>query len=526
MHTEKLNSLCHINSGGTPSRKNDSFYGGDILWAKIGDIEKSDGVIFDTQEKITEEGLKNIRNRIFPTGTLFFAMYGSVGKVAFAGKEMSTNQAILGIRIKDEAKEILNLEYLKFWFEVNLDFLKNRAVGGILKNLSATIVKDFDIPLPSIKNQLRIVQVLSTCKGLVNKRIESIDLFDELLRSTFLEMFGDPVRNEKNWNIVELSKFGQIDRGVSKHRPRNAPKLLNGIHPLIQTGDVSNSGTYIEGYTRTYSDIGLAQSKKWSVGTLCITIAANIAKTGILTFEACFPDSIVGFVVNKDEATNLYVHHLFTFFQRILEKNAPSAAQKNINLSILRSFKVPQPPIELQLEFDEISKKIEAVKKYSQGSLKELESLYGSVSQKAFNGELNFEAIDIRDKEIVKKKDKKTMSEEKKDITFMSLADYFGIPEDIQAEQENIELTFINDERFYQFFLKKYFKDKSFLIEDIESLFNRIYIPEGVDFDYETWKEFIFNSLKSERPIIEQFFDDSEKIKQIKLKLTDEAFKA
>jgi type I restriction enzyme, S subunit len=90
-------------------------------------------------------------------------------------------------------------------------------------------------------------------------------------------MFGDPVRNEKGWEVCNLNELGSLDRGVSKARPRNSPELLGGIYPLIQTGDVTNSGIYITAYKQTYSELGLKQSKLWPKGTMLITIAANIA---------------------------------------------------------------------------------------------------------------------------------------------------------------------------------------------------------------------------------------------------------
>ena len=105
----------------------------------------------------------------------------------------------------------------------------------------------------------------------------------------FVELFGDPVSNSYGLPEATLPELGEFGRGVSKHRPRNDPKLLGGEYPLIQTGDIANAGLYITSYNSTYSELGLKQSKMWDKGTLCITIAANIAKTSILEFDACFP---------------------------------------------------------------------------------------------------------------------------------------------------------------------------------------------------------------------------------------------
>jgi len=143
-----------------------------------------------------------------------------------------------------------------------------------------------------------------------------------------------------------------LNRGVSKARPRNTPDLLGGPYPLIQTGEVTAAELYIETYESTYSEKGLAQSRMWPKGTLCITIAANIAQTAILAIDACFPDSVVGFIPGS-EVTQIYMHYWFGFFQKILEEQAPQVAQKNINLRILSDLDVMVPPISLQKQFEE-----------------------------------------------------------------------------------------------------------------------------------------------------------------------------
>jgi type I restriction enzyme S subunit len=169
-------------------------------------------------------------------------------------------------------------------------------------------------------------------------------------QSRFIELFGDPVSNSYGLPEATLSDMGEFGRGVSKHRPRNDIKLLGGKYPLIQTGDVANAGLYITSYGNTYSELGLRQSKMWDKGTLCITIAANIAKTAILEFDACFPDSVVGFIANE-RTNNIFIHYWFSFFQEILESQAPESAQKNINLKILSELKVIVPEKRKQDEF-------------------------------------------------------------------------------------------------------------------------------------------------------------------------------
>ena len=183
-------------------------------------------------------------------------------------------------------------------------------------------------------------------------------------QSRFIELFGDPVYNTKKLPTKRLAELGSLDRGRSQHRPRNAPELLGGPYPLIQTGEVANAGLYITGYSNTYSELGLKQSKMWKAGTLCITIAANIAQTSILTFDACFPDSVVGFIPG-DSMSAIYMHYWFGFFQKILEEQAPQVAQKNINLKILSDLSVVVPNQEQQKDFIAFVEQTDKSKYYS-----------------------------------------------------------------------------------------------------------------------------------------------------------------
>ena len=222
--------------------------------------------------------------------------------------------------------------------------------------------------LPDLETQKKIADNLKNIDLIIAKKNKQIGLFNELVKSRFIEMFGDPVKNEKNLPLEQLSKIGILERGKSQYRPRNAPGLLGGPYPLIQTGDVSNSNIYITTYSNTYSELGLKQSKLWEPGTLCITIAANIAQTAILTFKACFPDSVVGFIPNNN--TNIiFIHYWFGFFQKVLEEQAPQVAQKNINLKILSELKVILPSIELQNEFADFVKQTDKSKFVIQKSL-------------------------------------------------------------------------------------------------------------------------------------------------------------
>lgn len=228
--------------------------------------------------------------------------------------------------------------------------LEKYFTGATIPHIYFRDYKNEQFSLESLDKQAEIIEILGKAESIVLKRRKELAELDNLIKARFVEMFGDPVNNSKNLPELTLPELGEFGRGVSKHRPRNDPKLLGGEYPLIQTGEVANSELYITNYENTYSELGLKQSKMWKSGTLCITIAANIAKTAILTFDACFPDSVVGFNANT-KTNNIFVHYWFSFFQAILEAQAPESAQKNINLKILSELKIIVPPIEKQNEF-------------------------------------------------------------------------------------------------------------------------------------------------------------------------------
>lgn len=277
--------------------------------------------------------------------------------------------------------------YLYYFVRSNrfINHLNGLATGASYPAVSDKIVKGCKIPLPPLDIQKQIVARLELAQVLIYQRKQQVDLMDVLIQSTFFEIFGDPVTNEKGWEIKKFGSIGNLDRGVSKHRPRNAPGLLGGKYPLIQTGDVANSGGYITSYKSTYSELGLKQSKLWPAGTLCITIAANIADTGILKFDSCFPDSVVGFTCDS-HSTIEYVRLWLNCIKSNIESVAPAVAQKNINLAILRDLDIPFPPIDLQVTFAEQVERIEALKQQMTASLTELEQNFNALMQQSFGG--------------------------------------------------------------------------------------------------------------------------------------------
>jgi len=246
--------------------------------------------------------------------------------------------------------------------------------------------------------QERIVAAIEEQLSRVDAGVSALDRVLQSLarmRASLLQcaidgrLVGD---DSSRWDRVSLPSLGGLDRGKSRHRPRNDQSLFGGPYPFIQTGDVAVADPWIIAFSQTYNERGLAQSRLWPKGTLCITIAANIAKTGLLTFDACFPDSVVGFTAADGETSTRWVELVVRSMQDRLDKLAPATAQKNINLAVLRSLQIPYPDPDYQAkvveEYDRQLSLVSVAEKTVIAALRRSAHLRSSVLADAFSGML------------------------------------------------------------------------------------------------------------------------------------------
>ena len=272
--------------------------------------------------------------------------------------------------------------------------LEQASTGTTMKNLSNTVLGDLAISVPPLAEQQRIVGILdetfdgiATAKANAEKNLQNARaLFESHLQSVFTQ------RGE-GWVEKTLADIATVfGRGKSRHRPRNEPKLYGGKYPFVQTGDVRNADHVIESYSQTYSESGLAQSKLWPAGTVCITIAANIAETAILGFDACFPDSMIGVVVNEARTSNKYLEYVLQSFKVRLQAQGKGSAQDNINLGTFESQLFPFPSLNVQLEIvstlDALRDKTRRLESIYQQKLAALDELKKSLLHQAFSGAL------------------------------------------------------------------------------------------------------------------------------------------
>ena len=371
---------------GLNPRRNFTLGKGSNHYITIKDIHDGKIVITDKTDKVDDDAIAIIKKRSrIKNGDILFTSIGRIGETAIVTNKDDTWDVNESVFIFTLNTELITQEFFCALFQSQdvQEQLTRDSSGSTFKSIKMNQLEKMSFEIPSLDEQNKISDTLRKTNNLISLRKEQLVKLDQLVKARFVEMFGDPVNNSRKLPELTLPELGEFGRGVSKHRPRNDPKLLGGKYPLIQTGEVANSNLYITDYENTYSELGYKQSKLWKKGTLCITIAANIAKTAILTFDACFPDSVVGFLANS-KTNNIFIHYWFSFFQSILEAQAPESAQKNINLKILSELKIIVPSIEQQNEFAAFVEQTNKTKLTIQASLDKLEVMKKALMQEYF----------------------------------------------------------------------------------------------------------------------------------------------
>ena len=388
-----LDELCHIARGGSP-RPIKQFITNDpngVNWIKISDASSSSKYIYETKEKINPNGIKH--SRLVSEGDFILSTSMSFGRPYI----MRTSGCIHdGWLVLKDKSGLFDQDYLYYFLGSSTTYKQFDilAAGSTVRNLNIDLVRGVKVTLPPLSEQKRIVAILdeafegidraiaNTEKNLANSR----ELFESYLNAIFTQK-GDGWE-EKTLKQVSL----QFGRGKSRHRPRNDKKLYGGKYPFIQTGDIRNSNHIVTSYSQTYNEVGLAQSKLWSKGTVCITIAANIAETGVLNFEACIPDSVIGLVVEQNKANNKFLEYMLQAFKVFIKTKGKGSAQDNINMGTFEAQTFPFPSINEQerivAKLDFLStetQRLEAIYKLKLAAFNELKQ---SILQKAFTGEL------------------------------------------------------------------------------------------------------------------------------------------
>lgn len=379
MEYKKLNELCEINIGKTPSRNKSEYWGEGSSWLSISDLK--DKFITKTKEEITSMAISACNMKIVPKDTVVMSFKLSIGKTAILKEDMYTNEAIANFPIKNNS---LIPEYLYYAIKtLNFDNTDRAVMGATLNKAK---LNELRIPYCEINKQKEIVEVLNKSQELIDKRKKQIEELDELVKSQFIEMFGDTFLNTKNFEMKQIRDIVTVVKGITYK-----PEQVN------DEGTIVLRSSNIKGNKFDLNDIVRVNKKideKFLVEVNDILMCNRNGSERLVGKVAKIPEysEPMTFGTFMTIVRSPYHNYLFNFFQteafRRQIKMQTSVAINQISIPLLESVKVPLPPIELQNQFAHFVKHTDKLKFEMEKSLKELEDNFNSLMQKAFKGEL------------------------------------------------------------------------------------------------------------------------------------------
>lgn len=332
-----------------------------IPYLMIGDLKDlSSSIDWDSSKKISIEDYKKLSIKSRPQiGDIIFARYASIGTTCYidTDRDFLVSYACLTIHPSD----LIIGKFLSYYLKSSsfAEDVLRRTNSNTQGNVGKDSLVNATIVLPSIIEQTQIVNFLdakcSDINAMLSKTRASIEEYKKLKQAVITQAVTKGVRGEremkdsgvewvgeipKEWVCEKIKYATSISRGLFNHRPRNDERYYNGKYPFIQTGDVANATKYIVSYSQTLNELGKSVSKEFPKGTLTMTIAANVGDVAILNFDAYFPDSVVGFIPNKNIRT-LYLFYVFSAMKDEFTRTAIKSTQLNLNIDRVKEAFIP-----------------------------------------------------------------------------------------------------------------------------------------------------------------------------------------
>ena len=383
MDKKKIGEICKISSGGTPSRQNNEYYeNGTIKWIKTGDLKNKN--LYDASEYITEDALNNSSAKLFPPETVLIAMYGAtIGACSILKTEAASNQACAALL----PSEYYIPEFMYYYITFRKKDIVSKAVGGAQPNISAGFLKEYEIPLPPLETQKKIVEALDKAQVLIDARKEQIRLMDELVKSQFIEMFGDQKSNPMNWDEGTIRDIvSEVKYGTSK------PAIDGGNYKYLRMNNITYEGE-LDLTSLKYIDMDDDEYEKYVVRKGDVLFNRTNSKE--LVGKTCVFDYkeemiIAGYIIRVRVNEKAVPEYLSAFLnskygkEKLFSMCKAIVGQANINAQELQDIKVLIPPNTLQAEFAKIKEKVNIEKSKLENNLNEIITIQQALMQQYF----------------------------------------------------------------------------------------------------------------------------------------------
>jgi type I restriction enzyme S subunit len=380
---KKLGDVFEIGSGGTPSKTHPEYYGGDIPWVKTGDLKSE--YLYEVEDFITEEGLNNSSAKMYESDTVLIAMYGAtIGATSILNFPACTNQACAAFK---KSEEILP-EYLYFFLRSKKEKFVNDGVGGTQPNISAGYLKKVQIEVRSLDEQSEIINVLDKVNRIIDERTKELAALDDLIKARFVELFGEPILNPKEWKIVTIGDIAlDVRYGTSR------PAVEGGKYPYLRMNNLTIDG-HLDLTDLKYIDIPEDELEKCVVrkGDILFNRTNSLELVGkTAVFDLCEDMVIAGYIIRVRLNNKMMLPEIFSQYmnhktlKKILRGMAKGAVnQANINAKELQSIKIYVPNMKLQDEFVTFVNQVNKSKVEIQQALEKTQLLFDSLMQQYF----------------------------------------------------------------------------------------------------------------------------------------------
>lgn len=385
----RLGECAEIVSGATPSTSEPSYWGGGISWATPKDLSELDGIyIADTPRKITDRGLQSCAAAVLPPESVLFSSRAPIGHVAINTMPMATNQ---GFKSFIPNRDRLDAKYLYYWLRANRQYLESLGNGATFKEVSKAVVSRIEIPLPPLPEQQRIAAVLDKADALRAKRRAAIQKLDELTQAIFLDMFGDPIANPRRFPMRPLIDLVDRARPISYGILMPGPDQSIGIN-YVRVIDMQDGGINLSGIRKTTIEISNNFRRSLlKTGDLLMSIRGHVGRFAVV------PAELDGANITQDTARlsvtgadPVFVRECLRTqgFQYWMRQRTKGVAVRGINLGDVKVMPIITPQATEQERFARSARKIDQLRQRAGTALKESNSLFACLQQRAFRSEL------------------------------------------------------------------------------------------------------------------------------------------
>ena len=375
----ELGSLVEIRGGGTPSKAVPEYWNGNIPWASVKDLKTTE--LKETEDYITADAIKKSASNLIPAGNIIVPTRMALGKVAINTVDMAINQDLKALIPIDQKK--LDKGYLMRFLESQASFLEKQGKGATVKGITLDVLRSLAVPLPPLEEQKRIAAILDKAEVIRRKRQQAIKLADDFLSSVFLEMFGDPVTNPKGW---EVKPVGEVADCIVPGRDK--PKSFTGSTPWVTTNDLN----HLDFTHCSKSSIGLSEKEIKNVrarvvpkNSVLMTCVGDIGVISISASDMVINQQLHAFLPSE-EYVSTYLAYALSFQKGYMMSMASSTTLPYMNKTICNSVPVAVPPLQLQLQFENIFLHVAELKNKLVNQ--DMSPLFNSLSKKAFSGKL------------------------------------------------------------------------------------------------------------------------------------------